>query len=266
MSVRRILVHLDGPETVGRLVPAAVELARDLGATDLTLVAALEVQVPVTGAGLSLGLLQAREHDLLNLVDSMEERARASSSGMAVDWRSLVSPDAQNRLSRWAVRADLLIMSSPPAIFGGVEVGETLVTAGRPVIVAPRSARGFRLDRVLIAFKPTREGRAALTAALPLAQRARRVLLATIGDSATDEDVDDALAYLRAHEIAVDAETVRGADDRDAGAVLLDLARHDHSDVLVAGAYGHGRVRERVFGGATRTLLEHASLPCLMIH
>ena len=37
-------------------------------------------------------------------------------------------------------------------------------------------------------------------------------------------------------------------------------------DLLVMGAYGHSRARERVFGGVTRTMLESMTLPVLMSH
>ena len=35
---------------------------------------------------------------------------------------------------------------------------------------------------------------------------------------------------------------------------------------IVAGAYGHGRLREWAFGGVTRDLLSYAPLCCLMSH
>ena len=38
------------------------------------------------------------------------------------------------------------------------------------------------------------------------------------------------------------------------------------ADLLVMGAYGHSRLREFVFGGVTREILRHMTLPVLMSH
>jgi nucleotide-binding universal stress UspA family protein len=38
------------------------------------------------------------------------------------------------------------------------------------------------------------------------------------------------------------------------------------ADLLVMGAYGHSRFREAILGGATRNMLEHATVPVFMAH
>jgi nucleotide-binding universal stress UspA family protein len=38
------------------------------------------------------------------------------------------------------------------------------------------------------------------------------------------------------------------------------------ADLLVMGAYGHSRLREALFGGATRDMLEICPVPVLMAH
>lgn len=267
-AVRDILVHLDTPETVGSLVPAAVQLARDLGATGLTLAALGEVPVPIRPVSLPYGLLKAQERDLLDLIDRMETRARAAAPDMPIEWRGAVSPLAQTLLARWGVRSDLIVMSSPQVEglpLAPVDVGAAILAAGRPVLVAPRLAPKLRFDRVLIGFKATREGRAALAAALPLLDRARRVLIASVGQAAA-ADLRDAAAFLHGHGIRAETTVIEDAADKDAGRTLLALAGKEGSDLLVTGAYGHSRTRELVFGGVTRTLLTEARLPCLMVH
>lgn len=267
MAVQEILVHLDGPEAVETLLPAAARLARDLGASGLTVGALAQVSVPIRPVGPTLGMLQARERELLDLIDRMETRARALETGLRLEWRGAVSPIAQDLLSRWSLRADLVVMSSPPAQGRGmaaVDVGAAVLAAGRPVLVAPRAAPDLRFDRVLIGFKSTREGRAALAAAVPLLAEARRVLIASVGASPVNE-LRDAVAFLHGHGVTADTRVLDEADG-DAGRVLLDLAEEDGSDLVVTGAYGRSRTREMVFGGVTRTLLNEARLPCLMVH
>ena len=52
----------------------------------------------------------------------------------------------------------------------------------------------------------------------------------------------------------------------DAGDVLPALAADEGSDLVVMGGYGHARLRERVLGGATRTMLERTTVPVLLSH
>ncbi len=48
--------------------------------------------------------------------------------------------------------------------------------------------------------------------------------------------------------------------------MLLSFAADQGSDLIVMGAYGHGRMRELVLGGVTRTLLESMTVPVLLSH
>jgi nucleotide-binding universal stress UspA family protein len=55
------------------------------------------------------------------------------------------------------------------------------------------------------------------------------------------------------------------SDAREVGEVLLEAAGGE-GVLLVMGAYGHWRWREWVFGGATRHVLRHTTVPVLMMH
>ena len=46
----------------------------------------------------------------------------------------------------------------------------------------------------------------------------------------------------------------------------MQIGFQNGADLIVTGAYGHSRMREFVFGGATRTLLDHMTVPVLMSH
>jgi nucleotide-binding universal stress UspA family protein len=50
------------------------------------------------------------------------------------------------------------------------------------------------------------------------------------------------------------------------GDELLNQLTDDGSDMLVMGAWGHTRLRELVFGGVTRHILRHMTVPVLMSH
>jgi nucleotide-binding universal stress UspA family protein len=57
---------------------------------------------------------------------------------------------------------------------------------------------------------------------------------------------------------------VQRLSSEDVGHLLLSQAVAFRADLLVMGAYGHSTLRERLFGGVTRTVLYQAGLPVLM--
>ena len=46
--------------------------------------------------------------------------------------------------------------------------------------------------------------------------------------------------------------------------VLKQHATDMDADLIVMGGYGHSRLRERIFGGVTRSMLDEPVLPILM--
>jgi nucleotide-binding universal stress UspA family protein len=87
------------------------------------------------------------------------------------------------------------------------------------------------------------------------------VILCAIGDKAA-ASLEAAAAMLRRHGLTVQPHKV-DEPDGNAGEVLLAQAAAHAADLLVMGAYGHTRLREMVFGGATRHVLREATLPVL---
>jgi nucleotide-binding universal stress UspA family protein len=71
--------------------------------------------------------------------------------------------------------------------------------------------------------------------------------------------------YLERQGIA--AETIDvDANAEGIAATLLAVAETHGCDLVVAGAYGHSRLREVLFGGVTRTLFRFSRLPLLLSH
>ncbi|PHY13902.1 universal stress protein UspA [Caulobacter sp. B11] len=122
----------------------------------------------------------------------------------------------------------------------------------RPVIVA---RAGFRPDGVaLVAWDGGKEASRALRTALPLLQKASSVVLACApGASSRSFDPARALEFLAARGVTASLRTLEGSGD--AAGLLLGAAREVKADLLVAGAFGHPRLQEFIFGGTTRSLL-----------
>ncbi|MFN4284009.1 MAG: universal stress protein [Alphaproteobacteria bacterium] len=172
---------------------------------------------------------------------------------------------AQEALGRASPLADLLILP-PPAARGGDTLGHelTLLHEGRPVLFAPAGASAPLLGgAVLIAWNGSSEAFRAVGAALPLLARAKRVVICTVAEKNFTAAIAGALVdYLAWHGIA--AETQAAPKAGSVEAALEAAARAVDANLLVMGAYTRGRLREWVFGGFTRHMLERAKLPVLM--
>src|SRR4029077_17034354 len=82
-----------------------------------------------------------------------------------------------------------------------------------------------------------------------------------------DEPIDSAelKAYLAMHGVLA-SERLSGAGGRVVGERLLEEALHSGAGLLVAGGYGHSRLREMFFSGVTRHVVSHADMPLFLVH
>jgi len=144
-----------------------------------------------------------------------------------------------------------------------------VLEGGGPVLIVPETWPDGTLGRrVLVGWNGSREARRAAADALPLLRRAERVTVLSVApDQPADEPPEQPGAelahWLARHGVPLEIATAPAAGV-DPGAVLLARAAELGCDLLVMGAYGHSRLRERVLGGATRTVLGRARLPVLM--
>ena len=174
--------------------------------------------------------------------------------------------------ARQARRADLLITGVPIGAFPNAaraaDTSDLILQAGRPVLVVPAGCEVSALDWVLVAWKDTREARRAVADALPMLVRARHVQLVEIASDkdhqAAQSRLDDVAAWLARHEVGAETTVVlANPDDPDQlGALATELG----ADLVVAGAYGHSRLREWALGGVTRSLLQGLQRCSLLSH
>ena len=149
-------------------------------------------------------------------------------------------------------------------------VASLLLGSGRPVLVAPaRTTTGSWPPRhAVVAWKPGAGAARALHDALPLLRQATSVDLVMIdapeGDGAPDPAMH-VLQHLQRHGVAASQVMLRAGQERHS-AVLLGHARTSGAGLLVAGGYGHSRLRQWALGGMTRELLFEADLPVLFSH
>jgi nucleotide-binding universal stress UspA family protein len=150
-------------------------------------------------------------------------------------------------------------------------LGEVLLVCRLPSLVLPPGwDRGAGFSRVLVAWDGSPEATRAIHAALPFLQDAKRVVLLDGGRPRAPEGECylphfEPFVYMSRHGVEADPICV-GIPARTAGAALLKKAEQVGADLIVMGAYGHSRLRERAIGGATRYMLEHAQIPVFLQH
>jgi nucleotide-binding universal stress UspA family protein len=194
-------------------------------------------------------------------------RQSAGANPGGVEWRSSTHFPSEVIVAQ-ARAADLVVIGRdalPGDVFHTYDPGTVILAAGRPVLVVPRGIRRFQPSQVLIAWKDTREARRAVRDALPLLKEAQSVSIAAVkpqGAENGDRQIADVAQYLVRHHVSIgqQIETVAGEEE---GQILLQLAKEHAADLIVAGAYGHTRLSEWIFGGVTRHLLMTSAVPCL---
>jgi nucleotide-binding universal stress UspA family protein len=144
-----------------------------------------------------------------------------------------------------------------------------LFDSGRPVLLVPpsvpepASALG---ETIVVSWNGSTETARAVSFAMPVLLKAHRVVVLTVkGATVEGPSGEEIAAMLRLHEVPATALT-QDDDRRSPGATILAQARELGADLLVKGAYTQSRIRQLIFGGPTRHILEHAELPILMAH
>jgi len=167
-------------------------------------------------------------------------------------------------------RAADLVIIGPRTVaedaYHAFDAGEVLLKAGRPVLVVPDGVASNAGERILIAWKDTREARHAVQDALLYLTAAKDITLVQIAEEVEERaavaHLDDVERYLVRHGIEVRAKSVLHPTGSIADQ-LRNVAKNEGADLIVAGAYGHTRLGEWIFGGVTRGLLNTGDVCCL---
>ena len=273
MSYKSILLTLgvDGP--IDPLTRVAVGLAKRFDARLIGFCAA-DAPLPVTmapeGAAIAADLWeQSRDEIRQKLKDRRGEFDNLVAGAVEIDWRATIeNPD--QALARSSRLADLIVMGASQGASTGdsyrtADPGSLVLRAGRPVLVAAHGAADLPTGKVVIAWKDTREARRAVADALPLMAMANEVTIVAVDRNPDDwirDGVKDVASFLAGHGIKARTEVIKTDDDD--GNRLVDFLASVNAELIVSGAYGHSRLREWVFGGVTRSLLNEAWLNRLM--
>lgn len=217
--------------------------------------------------------------------------AKMSNSSFGHEFRITSSPTgaAVDGVLQSALAADLIIAGQPDPEDAATrdETTDSLVfNCGRPVVIVPHKYTGtdIKFERIALAFNAKKEASRAAFDALPLLKTAGSVDIIWIDapmEEASLEDEDEVgeidktadmsgtfiakeleKALLR-HDVKVEFKPVESSG-KSAQETLKTYISENRIDLLVMGAYSHSRLRELVFGGVTRTILQDMTAPTLL--
>jgi nucleotide-binding universal stress UspA family protein len=195
-----------------------------------------------------------------------EFRKAMQNRGAEAEWRC-----AEDFPSRYIVEqaraADIIVVGeagrggiSDP--FAQVNPSDLVMPAGRPLLVVANDCDWLDLRSVLIGWKDTAEARRAAADALPMLRKATDVTVVEVVEeesrrAAALSRVRDVVAWLARH--GVRASELVPEQCGEPTSQLERIAGELGAGVIVAGAYGHSRLREWVLGGVTRRLINPSS-------
>jgi nucleotide-binding universal stress UspA family protein len=280
MTYRSLLTLLDQDSLCGIRTDVAIRLAKDLDCHLVGVAPTGLIYVPMAPeaaasltryAELAWDELRQRAQEATRRFGD-ECRAKGVKSFEAV----IDESDKARSLVQHAHCSDLTVLTQPdPAApdHGLVRelVEQVVLYSARPTLILPYAGRFDTLGTsAVVAWDDSREAARALSDALPLLRRAASVRIVSWSESGTNDDavgrprLDALRRWLMWQGVMADVHIEPG--QLDIADAMLSSTADLGADLIVMGAYGHTRWRERLLGGATRGVLASMTVPVLMSH
>lgn len=276
---KTILVHCNDKRRIRALIAPAVDLAESSEA-HLHALSVVPPMAVISGGAESPPVL-VDEHCQLYREENPAMRAAFDDAvrgrGLVAEWQDgdAGALGVADCVVPYARSADLVIASQTDPAWPGsncLDIADRLVLeSGRPVLIVPNAGVHARVGgKVLVAWNGRREAARAVFDALPILRRAKDVKVVWVNpqsesDVASDVPAADICTALARHRVRCEA-TEQLRPGIGVGETLLASAKDFGADLLIMGCYGHSRLREFVFGGASRHVLQNMSIPVLMSH
>ncbi|TNE38528.1 MAG: universal stress protein [Alphaproteobacteria bacterium] len=289
MSIRSILVPIAGQANDRELLTVALSVAKSLGAHVSALFVRAEPTeyLPVMGEGYSGMVAQDIIDAVEGAADEMATKAKEATEAAAREAGVALKPYGECHeapsisfhqtkgpilavLQEESQLTDLIVCAQPtPGL--GPEISnvlpDLLIGCHRPFLIVPEGAKPFRGAHVVIGWDGGSEAASAVRQARGFLPLFSRVEIVAIGDDKEENkaEVERPASYLACHGVKVETVVLEGST-KSAGDMLMDYAVEHGAELIVMGAYGHSRMREFIFGGATRQILQDMKLPVYMAH
>lgn len=276
--LRNLLVHIPSELPARPVVDSAISLAM-ARAAHLTAVSigyeATNVGLVIDGGAAVAAVFEIEHERALERANAalavFETEAR--NAGVAYNLQALtgIPFEAASEISAAARLCDLAIVLQPESdrdTFDNTIPLEILFQSGGPVLVIPHTHKGpFEPKRIGIAWDGSRLAARAVRDAAPFLARAHAITIISVNETRATENASAThlATHLARHGLTAHVELAM-ADRADIQPTILSIAADTGLDLIVMGAYGHSRLRERILGGVTRGMLQSMTVPTLMSH
>ena len=288
MSIKKILVPLDGSSAANGVLDTALVVAKRFGAH----INALHVmQRPEDAAPYMFDRIPAslkksvsKELEKDGREKAAEVRASFEKFCTKTDLKIIDEPGVDSISASWHEEfgrtsevlvkhgrlADVIATARPKTSKGTIRrspVGENLeavmLRAGRPVLIVPPKWKAKQVEHVAIGWNGSLEASRALAMTMPWLEQ---VDLVSIIVSNKRKDSGKALRdYLGLHGINAEIRLLDKKGD-SVGESILNVCTDNKVEFLVVGGFSHARARQLLFGGVTQHLLRHSNIITTMVH
>lgn len=270
MDWARIMVPLSGGEGDRRVLDAGAGLAEAFDAELACVHAPADVAdlIPWMGDGFMGGVQATAVQSLREAAAAGEKAARAAVEACPYVKKTFVglSSPVWAALAMEGRLSDVVVFDATTARGKGPlseAFQQILADEQRPTLVAHE---GLKIGgAIAIAWDGGKEASRAMRTAIPLLRKASSVVILS-APAASPRKFDPALlkGFLAARGVQADVHAL--TEHGDPAPALIRAAKAAGAEILVAGAFGHPRLQEYVFGGATRTFLNAEGLSLFLSH
>lgn len=276
MAYRTILLCLNEVERVPQLIAAARQLGVNFKAHIAGLYVIPGVQVyPSDGLGMSAGVFDGTRNYFLKQLPKIRTDFEAAMKADSLTFDLHVVDSSQSNIATDVIEnsrnVDLIVLSSTNREKGNsVEsdfVEQVVLAAGRPVLILPFKGNAeIKFGDVMLGWNDSREAARAAFDALPFLKHSKRTKIVTVDVSPGDPIASANIAETLDRDGVKCEVTNVASGGKNPGETLLLAARDHGAGLLVLGAYGHTRLTEWIFGGATQYVLQNLDRPVFMSH
>ena len=279
MSYKDVLVHLDDSEICVARVGAALELAKRDGARVTGIAMALESTISTyIGIDFPSSLTEAQQEIVQKSAKSAVAKFEAAAKEAGVEHKSRIiscpATKAPARLAFFARHADISFLAqanpdSPNKAFQESLMDSVLQDSGRPVYLVPYIGRfEHKVRHAVIAWDGSKKAVRAVNDAIPMLTARDKVDVLVVNPERRGEEFGGQQGENLCEHLArygINATVVeRTNPEVSVATVILNHMADVGADLLVMGAYGQSRLRERTFGGVTNTILQQMTAPVVM--
>lgn len=274
MTFKTVLAVVGSDGAKGDLSPA-LQAASEIGAHLTVIVAGIATAPTIGDYPVGIGWIEQRDSDMKALQavrDEVLERCRAEGISCDVDLAYAERAFLEEILFQRTLYCDVVVIGN--GVIQSADLARSVLDAAvfqahRPLVLIPASGKvSFHPKRVLLAWNSKLEAARAARESLEMLIGAEQVHVTLVDPDGFsgrngEEPGADVAAYLARHGVKVIVDQLPSAG-RPVKTVLQQHALDIDADLLVMGAYGHSRMRQRIFGGVTTSIMEEAQLPVLL--